>query len=119
MARAGPPRTGLEPDAATEVEFDEAVRCSACGHEVAHPGDAIRVEGAHEHRFRNPAGWSFQVVCFKFAPGCAARGAPVDEHSWFAGHTWRLALCSACGQHLGWWFEGRSSFAGLIRTRLL
>jgi hypothetical protein len=101
------------------TEPDDTVRCRACGHDVTQRSLAIAVGGAHEHTFRNPAGYSFHVVCFADAPGCAAAGAPTSEATWFAGYAWQLALCSACGEHLGWWYVGAAdAFAGLIAPRL-
>lgn len=28
-----------------------------------------------------------------------------EEHSWFPGYAWRLAVCPQCGAHMGWTFE--------------
>lgn len=28
-----------------------------------------------------------------------------EEHSWFPGYAWRLAVCPQCGAHVGWSFE--------------
>lgn len=81
----------------------------------------MEVNGAHEHTFRNPAGYSFHVVCYSEAPGSLRAGEPTSLASWFPGYEWCYALCGECHTHLGWWFESRdeASFAGLIATRLV
>ncbi|XP_022788151.1 uncharacterized protein LOC111328060 isoform X3 [Stylophora pistillata] len=30
-----------------------------------------------------------------------------EEHSWFPGYAWRVAVCPQCGAHMGWSFEHR------------
>jgi hypothetical protein len=114
--------TGIVPDdvelAVEDPELDDAVRCAACDHGVTRAAWAIEVGGAHVATFRNPAGWSFRVACYRDAPGCSAHGEPTDEASWFPGHAWNLACCGGCGRHLGWWFLGPDAFAGLVLTRL-
>ena len=75
--------------------------------------------GAHEHTFRNPAGYSWTIGCFRDAAGCASEGNFTAEATWFAGYEWCFASCATCGRHLGWWFTGIGpSFAGLIVSRL-
>lgn len=106
--------TGPDPTGA----LDDRLRCAACGHVVTRAAMGIVVGGAHVHRFRNPAGWSYEVACFADAPGCTAAGMPTAEHTWFPGHLWDPAFCAACGRHLGWWYVGPTSFVGLIRPRL-
>ncbi|MBI3927618.1 MAG: hypothetical protein HY319_18910 [Armatimonadetes bacterium] len=99
---------------------DETVRCSACTHTITHNRAAIEVDGSHEHTFRNPAGYSFHVLCFSEAPGCLTTGVPTSEASWFRGFQWCYSLCAACHQHLGWrYLSTQRSFEGLIATRLL
>jgi len=102
----------------TSTQKDDKLRCRACSHLITRGRWAIDRGGAFEHRFRNPAGWSFQVGCYAKAPGAIAAGEPTSEHSWFAGYAWRFAICAKCGAHLGWWYTGRDTFAGLIITRL-
>lgn len=100
---------------------DPEVLCRACGHTITHPRHAIEVGGSHEHTFRNPAGYSFHVLCYAQAPGCLRVGSPTDEATWFPGYCWCYALCQGCRGHLGWWYLGPSDhrFAGLIATRLI
>lgn len=102
----------------TLTEKDDKLRCRACSHLITRGRWAINRGGAFEHRFRNPAGWSFQVGCYAKAPGAFGAGEPTSEHTWFAGYVWQFAICAKCGTHLGWWYTGVDTFAGLIVTRL-
>jgi hypothetical protein len=124
-ASPGSPRTAVvDPGVLDETAFDDeaalddAVRCGACDHELTRPAWAIAVGGAHVATFRNPAGWSFRVACYRDAPGCGAHGELTDEASWFAGYAWSIATCGGCGRHVGWWYVGPDTFAGLITSRL-
>ena len=93
--------------------------CARCGHLVTRHGERIEVDGAHQHRCVNPAGYRYHFGCFRAAPGCTTQGAPVHEHTWFAGYAWRIANCASCLGHLGWRYErGADSFFGLILERL-
>lgn len=110
---------GIEEDPRTAVEVDDRVRCGSCRAEITLHSRAVRPAGSHGHTFRNPAGYSWTIVCFSDAPGCAATGDLTTEASWFPDHAWCYANCSSCGRHLGWWFVGGDrSFVGLIVTRL-
>lgn len=110
-------------DLVSRLEQDAArgrrLLCARCGHPVTRQGERIDVEGAHEHRRANPAGYRFHFGCFRAAPGCASQGPGTIEYTWFAGYAWRIALCANCLEHLGWRFErGDDSFYGLILERL-
>ena len=99
----------------TEVEKQKTVRCRACQHDITRPSLAIE---PHEHTFRNPAGYSFHVLCYSDAPGATDAGDSTTEASWFHGYAWTFAICAQCRNHLGWWYKGTDRFAGLIATRL-
>ena len=103
----------------TEQE-DPWLRCRHCDAEVTPQAARIEVEGSHDHYQVNPAGYPFFFGCFAEAPGCLLAGLATEEHSWFAGHAWRLAHCRSCGEHLGWYFRSPSGsgFYGLILNRL-
>lgn len=94
--------------------------CATCAHTITTVEARISVLDGHEHRFMNPAGLLFHIGCFAEAPGCLVIGPPSDEYPWFPGHSWRLALCAACAQHLGWHFQprGGSGFFGLCLDRV-
>ncbi|MEM9606361.1 MAG: cereblon family protein [Actinomycetota bacterium] len=112
-------------DVAADVVSDEDlavqrddVRCERCSAVVAHRSAAVVRAGRHVHTFRNPAGWSWTVRCFRDAPGCRSEGELTTDATWFPGHAWCFARCTSCGQHLGWWYVGASSFVGLIANRV-
>lgn len=103
----------------TESRTKPVILCKECHQLVACPEAAIQVAGKHEHTFRNPAGYSFHLLCFREAQGALETGEPTTDACWFGGYTWSFALCAHCHQHLGWWYQGPGRFAGLIATRLL
>jgi hypothetical protein len=84
-----------------------AIVCAACAHPITTIEARISVLDAHEHRFMNPAGRLFRIGCFAEAAGCLVVGLPSDDYPWFPGFAWQVALCAACGDHLGWFFEAR------------
>lgn len=100
----------------TDEVSEEVVRCKNCNHEITKARYAIE---PHEHTFRNPAGFSFHVLCYSDAPGAGNVGTPTTKDSWFEDHAWSFALCNGCNTHVGWWYRGKSSFVGLIATRLI
>lgn len=102
-------------------ETERPVCCRSCGHALTLARLAIEVDGRHEHTFRNPAGYSFHVVCFSEAAGCHREGPMTSEATWFIGHAWCFALCARCQTHVGWSYRaarGDGHFFGLIATRL-
>jgi hypothetical protein len=110
-----------DPEAVEDLdrELDDRVRCAQCRAVVTRGALAVERGGAHEHTFRNPAGYSWTVRCFREASGCSAAGALTAEASWFAGYEWCYASCTACDRHLGWWFVGAGpSFVALIALRI-
>lgn len=110
--------TKAQPTEATQpqVQRDDTVRCKACEGAVTRERHSLQ----REHTFRNPAGYSFHVLCYAEADGSRAEGHPTSAATWFPGFAWSFALCVGCGEHLGWWYSSPTeSFAGLIATRLL
>ena len=113
-------------DAEVDVHADEqrarnmrrVILCAHCGARVSDASKRIHVNGSHQHTFFNPAGVVFQVVCFAAAPGCCGVGPFCEEFTWFAGCRWQIALCGSCYHHLGWNFEGDSSFSALIERNI-
>lgn len=96
-----------------------ALLCFNCRHLVTHASRRIEVEGRHRHSRMNPHGLSFVFGCFSDAPGVKTLGDAYAEHSWFSGFRWRVLICAACQQHLGWRFEGTQVFFGLLLARLI
>ncbi|HLO77668.1 MAG TPA: cereblon family protein [Magnetospirillum sp.] len=114
-------------DLVTHTHEDErsggvAYYCAQCGQFMTRARLGIRMNGEHEHVLFNPAGILFRVVCFSDAPGAVAVGNASHRFTWFAGFTWRIALCKGCGIHVGWMYEGAGApavFFGLIRSMLV
>lgn len=106
----------LNQEQETDEQSQKVVRCKNCDFEITTPNMARQ---PHEHTFRNPAGYSFHVLCYSDAPGAANVGKATSEASWFPGYAWTFALCAQCQNHIGWWYSGKDRFAGLIATRLI
>ncbi len=114
-----PLRTGSE-ETEADAEDNDWLCCRACGAGITRNRFRSAVEGRVSHTKVNPAGILFVFATFSKAPGAVAAGTATTAHTWFAGHAWRLALCAACAQHLGWLFTGpESSFWGLIADRMV
>lgn len=98
--------------------------CAACGERVTTLKERMEKNGAHAHTFTNPHGLTFEIGCFKHAPGCRPVGEATEAWTWFPGYAWRVGVCAACGAHLGWGYEPAnpdpedSGFFGLILDRL-
>jgi len=106
-------------DSFLEEEEERRLVCRDCGNRVTRENWRIAVSGQHVHVFFNPHGLVFEIGCFDQAPGAAAMGPPSTEFTWFAGSAWRVAVCRACLNHLGWRFEGEcGAFFGLILSCL-
>ncbi len=120
-SRRPPGHLGKDPDAEDFLAMGSGRRllCAACRDPITTDEQRITIDGRHAHLRTNPAGFDFEFGCFSEAPGAAAAGEAIAEHSWFAGFRWRFSICRGCGCHLGWRFEsGSSSFHGLILDRL-
>lgn len=99
---------------------DKKLVCAGCGTVITDQDQRMTVDSKHHHTFFNPAGLVYELGCFRWAPGCLPVGESSAEFSWFAGHVWRVGVCSGCLAHIGWLFEsGESSFFGLIVSRLI
>ncbi len=95
------------------------IRCRSCHQVITDREQGIHQNGSHFHTCTNPHDHCFRFACYQEAPGCTQAGSASYEHSWFAGHSWQIALCGACGEHLGWLFTGENCFYGLIINRLV
>ena len=95
--------------------------CRECGWIITYVSSKTSVQGAHMHTFANPHGIVYEIGCFSDAPGCAHAGPSTPEFTWFAGFSWRVAVCGKCLAHLGWRFTAKSGagFYGLILDRLI
>lgn len=103
----------------SEDKPDKALLCKLCGNRITMAAQAIEVNDGHHHTFFNPAGIIYEIRCFSSAEGCLQYGPFSDEFTWFAGYSWRLALCTSCSVHMGWYFSsGEAGFYGLISKNL-
>jgi hypothetical protein len=117
MLREGEGReAGGEPT--REAQPGTAVLCRRCSAQLSEPRLAIAIDGRHAHELVNPAGIAFDVRCFSDAPGARPYGDASTFFSWFREHAWRIVVCGNCGVHVGWRFEGASTFFGLIADRI-
>lgn len=99
--------------------IDERILCRYCREEITEPGYKISIKDSDFHLFRNPMGIYFRVICFSMAPGCIIITDYTDEHTWFSGYKWAVALCFKCRSHVGWhYLSADSAFYGLIADRL-
>jgi hypothetical protein len=80
----------------------------------------MEFDGAHQHVFTNPGGYTYDIALFADAD-CIRHGPATTEYTWFKGFAWQLALCRNCRAHLGWHYTraGQTGFYGLIRSRLV
>ncbi len=98
--------------------------CSACGERITSVRERVEMNGNHAHTFTNPHGFTFDIGCFRSAPGCKPLGEATEAWTWFHGYAWRVAVCGGCGSHLGWGYEPTPAdpdsrgFFGLILDRL-
>lgn len=107
-------------DRAPDGAGGRALVCARCGHRVTDEAARTERSGLHEHSQVNPHGYIWCFGCFSRAPGCAPRGAPTTEFTWFSGYAWQLAHCRGCDLHLGWMFAGEGDrFWGLITERIV
>lgn len=93
--------------------------CAWCLNRVANEKARFSYDGKDEFTFSNPQGIRFEIITFSETLGCRESGAPTLDHTWFPGHAWSFCLCARCGQHLGWYYAGQHSFAGLIKSRIV
>jgi hypothetical protein len=108
-----------EPLQGNDTDLAHWLYCRACGTRITSNDNRITMAGQHEHHCANPHGIHFHIGCFRTAPGCSAVGRSTHEFTWFAGYSWRIAVCGTCHAHLGWRYSGESGyFHGLILGQL-
>lgn len=93
--------------------------CAVCRNMITSRDDAIQIEGAHQHTKLNPEGHKFLIRCFSLGASCRYKGDASTFNTWFGGYSWRFAHCSKCDVQLGWFFQGKEQFLGLIQEQLI
>ena len=112
-------RTKPGSNATTESSDAGDWLCAWCLNKVANQKDLFAYAGQQEFSFSNPQGIHFVILTFSRTHGCRDVGVPTLEHTWFPGHAWSFCQCTGCAQHLGWYYTGKSQFAGLIKPRIV
>jgi len=107
-------------DESRGTEPEKRLCCAMCRFPITSPRYRIKVQGGCDHTFSNPDGLRFHIGCFCSAEGCIGSGEDTGKWSWFAGYSWKYALCANCGAQLGWLYRGdEGCFYGLILKRLV
>ncbi|KAL9961525.1 hypothetical protein ACROYT_G030481 [Oculina patagonica] len=102
----------------------DSLLCRKCGHDITAAANlknigsklALRlrndtilgVEHCLIQLFKNPHGQHFELITATSA-NIKSHGEAFEEHSWFPGFLWRIAVCPQCGAHMGWSFEDHHS----------
>lgn len=114
--------TAGKPDSDVETAEDDQLFCAECGASVTRESLATVRRDSHQHTVFNPMGQVFTIRCFDDAWGLLSPHEGRSEFTWFPGFVWRVAICGACGTHIGWRYDvraGADRFYGLIRSRLV
>jgi hypothetical protein len=115
-------------DVATELEQEVKVKtelqpddwlCIVCNKKITSDKERFEYNYQSEFQFINPSGFYFDILTFYDADGCKEMGEPTKDFTWFEGHSWSFAVCRRCSNHLGWKYEGKYSFYGLIKSRMV
>jgi hypothetical protein len=110
-----------ELDLLERTKEEKVLRCAFC--DAAITKDSHRVErgGSWRHMFTNPAGYIYEIGCYRSASGCEIFGDYSKEFTWFKGYLWCYAVCGSCYRHLGWHFSADENpeFFGLILKHLV
>ncbi len=94
--------------------------CSQCRTEITHSEALIPLNGARDHSFVNPVGVRCNFMTFNHCENVIVHDEIYLQHSWFPGYGWRIVICRACLQHLGWKYDAvtakalPSTFFGLL-----
>lgn len=102
----------------TELKPDDWL-CVVCNKKITSDKERFEYNNQSEFQFINPGGYYFNILTFSNADGCKELGVPTLEFTWFEGHSWLYASCRRCSNHLGWKYNGKYSFYGLIKERLI
>jgi len=114
----------MEGESSKEIGVEKELKaddwlCIACNKKITSDKERFEYNNQSEFQFVNPAGYYFDIITFYSADGCRVEGIPALEFTWFEAHSWSFAVCSRCSNHLGWKYQGKYSFYGLIKSRLI
>lgn len=102
-----------------QVNESPLLCCAACNTPITNVSHCVEVNGAHEHVFTNPAGYTFHIVCYIQAENIILSSSPTMQDTWFSDYAWQFASCMNCNEQLGWYFSNNDSFYGFIQNRLI
>jgi len=121
-------KQGIQNNVAVEIKTDVKIKtelkaddwlCIACNKKITSDKERFEYNDQSEFQFINPNGFYYDIITFEAADGCFEVGEPKLDFTWFDGHKWSFAVCSRCSNHLGWKYNGKYSFFGLIKSRLI
>ena len=102
-----------------------ALACTRCGLPICHHEQLFHMSSEGPvSAFVNPGGVVHETATFYKASNLVLVGPKSEEHSWFPGYAWTIALCAGCQGHIGWRFTAVSALAvprhfwGLSRAQL-
>lgn len=99
---------------------DRWILCSLCQNHITKPKEKTSINNQHIYSFTNPQGITYDIKCYKTAPGCISFSQPTEQFTWFPGYAWEIIICSQCRMHLGWKYSSaKDNFYGLIYKRLI
>ena len=97
--------------------------CGACRARIA-PRSALLGSDA-PLVFANPQGLVYELITVRTAIAVHVLDPPTTEATWFDGYAWRVAICAACVNHLGWQYSAvtpdrsPATFFGFIRKHVV
>lgn len=94
--------------------------CAHCGEDITRSSLRIAVNGSHRHAVPTEHGIDQEIGCFSLAPGILSVGHFALDFGQQEEGYWQMAVCSTCGNHLGWHHQtdGDFGFYGLILDHL-
>jgi cereblon len=100
----------------TKADEGTSLCCVSCGQELFRASRLFSLPSAAGRvgAYVNPFGWVHQTVTLSEAlPGSmAVLGEPTTDDTWFPPYAWSVALCGACGEHIGWRYVAPDLEAG-------
>jgi hypothetical protein len=119
----GGARDVLPDDAAqpTQTRPDDPTvyRCRGCGAFLARPRDLLPVHGQTLHDRVNPAGFPCRFITVGRCQNTREVSTPQADFTWFDGHAWVVMACAPCQAHLGWRWQGPTTFWGLLVNQIV
>lgn len=105
-------------------EIKDIYICFNCRIKITEQSFLINMAGNRPfHTFTNPAGFSYNLLTFKFCESYRETTSPENRDTWFAGYDWIIINCAQCNNLLGWKYVKNNNnsdfFFGLIREQIV